>query len=31
LYYIKHMSQTLNLYILMTTLKNRLVWADQEP
>jgi lipopolysaccharide/colanic/teichoic acid biosynthesis glycosyltransferase len=30
LYYIKHMSQTLNAYILMTTLKNRLIWADQE-
>lgn len=30
LYYIKHMSQALNAYILMTTLKNRLVWADQE-
>jgi lipopolysaccharide/colanic/teichoic acid biosynthesis glycosyltransferase len=31
LYYIKHMSQTFNLYILMTTLKNRLIWADQQP
>jgi lipopolysaccharide/colanic/teichoic acid biosynthesis glycosyltransferase len=30
LYYIKHISQTLNLYILMTTLKNRLIWADQQ-
>jgi lipopolysaccharide/colanic/teichoic acid biosynthesis glycosyltransferase len=30
LYYIKHMSQALNAYILMTTLKNRLLWADQE-
>jgi lipopolysaccharide/colanic/teichoic acid biosynthesis glycosyltransferase len=30
LYYIKHMSQALNAYILMTTLKNRLVWSDQE-
>jgi lipopolysaccharide/colanic/teichoic acid biosynthesis glycosyltransferase len=30
LYYIKHMSQALNAYILMTTLKNRLVWADHE-
>jgi lipopolysaccharide/colanic/teichoic acid biosynthesis glycosyltransferase len=31
LYYIKHMSQTLNAYILMTTLKNRLIWGDQRP
>jgi lipopolysaccharide/colanic/teichoic acid biosynthesis glycosyltransferase len=31
LYYIKHMSQALNAYILMTTLKNRLVWGDQRP
>jgi lipopolysaccharide/colanic/teichoic acid biosynthesis glycosyltransferase len=30
LYYIKHMSQALNAYILMTTLKNRVVWADHE-
>jgi lipopolysaccharide/colanic/teichoic acid biosynthesis glycosyltransferase len=29
LYYIKHMSQSLNAYILLTTFKNRLVWADQ--
>jgi lipopolysaccharide/colanic/teichoic acid biosynthesis glycosyltransferase len=31
LYYIKHMSQALNAYILMTTLKNRLVWGDVRP
>jgi lipopolysaccharide/colanic/teichoic acid biosynthesis glycosyltransferase len=30
LYYIRHMSQTFNAYILLTTFKNRLVWADQE-
>lgn len=30
LYYIKHVSQALNTYILMTTLKNRIVWADRE-
>jgi lipopolysaccharide/colanic/teichoic acid biosynthesis glycosyltransferase len=28
LYYIKHMSQTLNAYILITTFKNRLIWGD---
>jgi lipopolysaccharide/colanic/teichoic acid biosynthesis glycosyltransferase len=31
LYYIKHMSQALNAYILMTTLKNRIIWGDQRP
>jgi lipopolysaccharide/colanic/teichoic acid biosynthesis glycosyltransferase len=31
LYYVKHMSAALNTYILMTTLKNRLVWGDQRP
>jgi lipopolysaccharide/colanic/teichoic acid biosynthesis glycosyltransferase len=31
LYYIKHMSQTLNTYILMTTFKNRLIWGDLRP
>ena len=31
LYYVKHMSQALNAYILMTTLKNRLIWGDQRP
>jgi lipopolysaccharide/colanic/teichoic acid biosynthesis glycosyltransferase len=29
LYYVKHMSQALNVYILMTTFKNRLIWGDQ--
>ncbi len=29
LYYIKHLSLVLNAYILMTTLKNRVVWADR--
>jgi lipopolysaccharide/colanic/teichoic acid biosynthesis glycosyltransferase len=28
LYYIKHMSQALKAYILMTTFKNRLIWGD---
>jgi lipopolysaccharide/colanic/teichoic acid biosynthesis glycosyltransferase len=30
LYYVKQMSQTFNVYILMTTLKNRVIWSDQE-
>jgi lipopolysaccharide/colanic/teichoic acid biosynthesis glycosyltransferase len=30
LYYIKHISQALKVYILMTTLKNRLIWSDYE-
>jgi lipopolysaccharide/colanic/teichoic acid biosynthesis glycosyltransferase len=29
LYYIKHMSQALKTYILMTTFKNRIIWGDQ--
>ncbi len=31
LYYVKHMSSVLNAYILMTTLKNRLIWGDHGP
>jgi lipopolysaccharide/colanic/teichoic acid biosynthesis glycosyltransferase len=31
LYYIKHMSQALKTYILMTTFKNRLIWGDRQP
>jgi len=31
LYYIKHMSQALKTYILITTLKNRLIWGDPRP